>query len=139
MNSILSYRTLWIAALVALMSPTAGAIDPLPPEVESASEQVKMSYINRMARESERQKRAVGHQRYERRLVYKQTLATHLRKASDRRRAAINLQMGAPALAAADSNADARQINPFFAFLLIVTCVFAFWYRFVFRNKGNQT
>jgi hypothetical protein len=89
MNSepILSWRIKWVLiwAITLALGCRLYAIDPLPPDIQSASEKVKTAYREQMAQRSLREKIAVGKQRHEDRMRYKQQLSGFLRREAEAR------------------------------------------------------
>ena len=69
---------IFIASLT-LGVATVSAVDPLPPHIESADEEVKLAYIERTSRESEERKIEVGIRRHKERMLYKSQLANNQR------------------------------------------------------------
>ena len=92
---ILSWRIRWVVIWAITMALGCGlyAIDPLPPDIQSASEKVKTAYREEMAQRSLREKIAFGKQRYQDRMQYKQQLSGFLRREAETRIGAIRNQV----------------------------------------------
>ena len=90
-ESLLSRRmgaaVLWVITLA--LGCGLYAIDPLPPDIQSASEKVRTAYLEQMAQRSLREKIAFGKQRHEDRMQYKQQLSGFLRREAETRIRAI--------------------------------------------------
>jgi hypothetical protein len=90
-ESILSRKMGWAILWVITMALGCRlyAIDPLPPDIQSASEKVRAAYREQMAQRSLREKIAFGRQRHEERIQYKQQLSGFLRREAETRIGAI--------------------------------------------------
>jgi hypothetical protein len=67
-----------VALLLSATNPTQ-AIDPLPPEIERASEEIQLKYIDREGKISMEEKIKVGKKRYQRRVEAKRDLNQAMR------------------------------------------------------------
>ena len=83
------YKSHFIILLAVLLPVMDGlAIDPLPPNLENASEEVQQEYLDRAAADSLERKLEVGQRRHAERTRYKQQLAHNQRvEALERRKA----------------------------------------------------
>ena len=84
------FGTCLVAAL--LSAPRGFAVDPLPPELESASLEKQAAYWQRTSRESGEQRAKVAKQRYEVALVYKRALLNSAEERLQRVEAQIEVQ-----------------------------------------------
>ncbi|HXG48256.1 MAG TPA: hypothetical protein VNO52_11580 [Methylomirabilota bacterium] len=118
---------------------TSQAIDPLPPDIEAAPEPVKLAYIERTARASEREKIEVGRRRYERRMERKRAMVAEIRQQAADRRQEIQSQVRDLAMLAENSApAASSRVNPFMIFLVVTAAVLAIWYRYVFKPRETS-
>lgn len=68
-----------------LMVPTLDAVEPLPPHIETASEEVRNAYIERLAQDSLKEKLEVGQERYDQRMQFKSEIVQHMRSEAEER------------------------------------------------------
>ena len=81
------FTALWILAVfLTLTALPAFAVDPMPEEIEKASQEVQDAWIQKRAEESLEQKIEVGKRRFEERKQLKKEWAQHLRASADFRR-----------------------------------------------------
>jgi hypothetical protein len=79
------YRLSLFVLTLILMVPTIEAIDPLPPHIEAASEEVRNAYIERLAQDSLKEKLEVGKERYDSRMQFKSETVQHMRSEAEER------------------------------------------------------
>ena len=116
------------------LCPRARAVDPLPPEIQRAPLSVQAEFLQRRGEESDRLKKQVGIERYERREAERIATVTAVAEQADERRREVYQQAVAAGVAgeqaAEDPNDDGS--HPVRNFVLLMGGA-ALLYRF--RSK----
>ena len=122
-----SKALIWLLIGMGLVSgalPLARAIDPLPPEIESAPLAVRSAYRDRMARESLEEKIAVGARRYEQRMEVKANIGYQMEQQAMERLAYYHVPGRRPSTATAMAMDEAEDFLPGVAIVLIMLIVY---------------
>jgi len=130
------YLQLWLLGIL-LNVPSVHAIDPLPPQIEAAPDDVKQAYIQRTAQQSQREKLAIGQQRFQRRTEYKRTLVNHLRQDAEARRAAIESDLSVDNGAVQDTPSTKSLVKLCLISMVLISGVLAVGYRFLRRARPS--
>lgn len=87
MNKRFQYRhTMAFYVLTTfLIVQTLEAVDPLPPHIEAASEEERNAYIERLAKDSLKEKIEVGQERYDQRMQFKSETVEQMRSEAQER------------------------------------------------------
>jgi hypothetical protein len=85
MNDRYRHRLALCGLTILLVVEPLAAIDPLPPHIEAASEEVRNAYIERLAQESLKEKLEVGKERYDSRMQFKSETVQHMRDEAQER------------------------------------------------------
>lgn len=110
--------TLAAFTLTLFLAIPAWGIDPLPPEMEDASEEVAAAYREAEAQKGLAEKIAVGEKRYEQRMEAKAEYARHLRAVAESRRQELRAE-------AETSRAEIRRSERQVQFSLGITLLLA--------------
>lgn len=130
----------WILLLtlgLVLTSP-AKAVDPLPPEIEKASEEVQAAYREKVGREALSQQVLVGRQRHERRMRYKQTLGANMRTEAALRRAELRARAQEQSVRLFSEDAQGASNMEICAAVALPLLVGCLAHRLVSRKRGGE-
>ena len=126
------YRLSLFVLTLILMVPTIEAVDPLPPHIEAASEEVRNAYIERLAQDSLKEKLEVGKERYDSRMQFKSETVQHMREEAQERIKIIRNER--ESLKDAESQKPSGAVNRFIYF----TCAILLAGMLYFRNRARK-
>lgn len=118
-------------AILLMVEPLA-AVDPLPPHIESASEEVRNAYIEHLAQESLKEKIEVGKERYDSRMQFKSDTVQHMREEAQER---INIiRADREKISNSAFQEPVRSGNTF----VYILCAILLTSMFYFRNRARK-
>jgi hypothetical protein len=132
MNERYRHRLALCGLTILLVVEPLAAIDPLPPHIEAASEEVRNAYIERLAQESLKEKLEVGKERYDSRMQFKSETVEHMRAEAQERIKVIRAER--ENLENAESQKPGIGGNKFVYFV----CAILLAGMLYFRNRANK-
>lgn len=132
MNERYRHRLALCGLTILLVVEPLAAIDPLPPHIEAASEEVRNAYIERLAQESLKEKLEVGKERYDSRMQFKSETVEHMRAEAQERIKIIRAERENL------ENAESQKPSVGGNKLIYFACAILLAGMLYFRNRANK-